>query len=214
MVNLETNNVTDLGNSFLIAIKSTKNKIDRNFVIKNSENNVINFVETVRKYIALRKAGTPHSKFFVQYINKECTKRPVGKNMFGKFPQQIATFLKLENAASYTGHCFRRTSASILADSGATIDVLKRHGGWRSSSVAEGYVESSIKNKENISEKILGHASSASSTVPSSSSPAVQTPNHNLSIDKSNLNLLTQERLLNITNCNNVNVNININYNS
>lgn len=71
-----------------------------------------------------------------------------GKNIFGTFPQQIATLLKLENAVSYTKHCFIRTSASILADSGAAIDVLKRHGGWRSSSVAkEYYVNSSIKNK-------------------------------------------------------------------
>ncbi|CAG9790350.1 unnamed protein product [Diatraea saccharalis] len=38
----------------------------------------------------------------------------------------------------------------LLADSGADILTLKRHGGWRSSTVAESYVEDSIQNKANI----------------------------------------------------------------
>ncbi|KAJ8974241.1 hypothetical protein NQ317_016737 [Molorchus minor] len=131
-----------MGDFFLITVRNTKNKVDRIFTIKNSENS-IDIVKIFRKYVTLRKIETPHSKFFIQYINRECTKRQVGKNMF-------------ENATSYTGHCFRRTSTSLLADSGATIDVLKRYGGWKSSNVVEGYVESSIKNKQNISDKIFG----------------------------------------------------------
>ncbi|KAJ8970961.1 hypothetical protein NQ317_014602 [Molorchus minor] len=91
LVQLEVNDVRDMGDFFLIAIRNTKNKVDRNFVIKNSENS-IDIVKIFRKYVALRKIETPHSKFFVQYINRECTKRPVGKNMFGIFPQKIAAF--------------------------------------------------------------------------------------------------------------------------
>lgn len=60
----------------------------------------------------------------------------------------------------YTGHCYRRTSASLLADSGADILTLKRHGGWKSSTVAEGYVEDSITNKIKISKCILTGESS------------------------------------------------------
>uniref|UniRef100_A0A6P7GK61 Uncharacterized protein LOC114337833 n=1 Tax=Diabrotica virgifera virgifera TaxID=50390 RepID=A0A6P7GK61_DIAVI len=41
LVDLEIDDVRDLGDSFLIAIRNTKNKIDRNFVIKNSENSAI-----------------------------------------------------------------------------------------------------------------------------------------------------------------------------
>ncbi|KAJ8980012.1 hypothetical protein NQ317_016468 [Molorchus minor] len=51
---------------------------------------------------------------------------------------------------------------AALPDSGATIDVLKRHGGWKSSNVVEGYVESSIKNKQNISDKIFGQVADLS----------------------------------------------------
>jgi hypothetical protein len=36
------------------------------------------------------------------------------------------------------------------------LTLLKRHGGWRSSSVAEGYIEDSLANKIEISKKILG----------------------------------------------------------
>lgn len=35
------------------------------------------------------------------------------------------------------------------------MTTLKRHGGWKSSTVAEGYVEDSINNKINLSNKIL-----------------------------------------------------------
>lgn len=76
--------------------------------------------------------------------------------MLGSCPRRIAEFLKLDNSDLYTGHCFRRTSATLLADSGADITVLKRHGGWKSNSVAEGYVESSLQNKKKIAANIMG----------------------------------------------------------
>jgi hypothetical protein len=44
-----------------------------------------------------------------------------------------------------------------LADAGADITVLKRHGGWRSNTVAEGYIEDSVQNKLEVSSKILGN---------------------------------------------------------
>ncbi|KAJ8921612.1 hypothetical protein NQ315_010521 [Exocentrus adspersus] len=51
---------------------------------------------------------------------------------------------------------FVRTSASLLADSGASIDVWKRHGGWKSASVAEGYIENSINTKKIVADSIFG----------------------------------------------------------
>ncbi|KAJ8973992.1 hypothetical protein NQ317_009024 [Molorchus minor] len=105
-----------------------------------------------------------------ELVDLEVNDRPLGKDMFGIFPREIAALLKLENATSYTGHCFRRTSTSLLANSGATINVLKRHGGWKSSNVVKGYVESSIKNKQNISDKIFGQVANLSSMDMRSSS--------------------------------------------
>jgi len=67
----------------------------------------------------------------------------VGIHSFGSMPSKIAIFLKLENPTQYTGHCFRRSSATVLAGHGADITTLKRHGGWKSTTVAEGYIEHS-----------------------------------------------------------------------
>jgi hypothetical protein len=67
-------------------------------------------------------------------------------------PQKIAEYLKLPDAASYTGYCLRRTSATLLAD--------KRRGGWSSNSVAEGYVEERIANKMRTSKRIFSEGPS------------------------------------------------------
>jgi hypothetical protein len=44
----------------------------------------------------------------------------------------------------------RRTSASLLAKAGADISVIKRHGAWKSSNVAEGYVDDSLENRTTL----------------------------------------------------------------
>lgn len=69
-------------------------------------------------------------------------------------PKKITAFLKKENPDSYSGHSFRRTSATLLIDAGADITELKRHGHWKSTSVAEGYLGESISNKKRTFSKI------------------------------------------------------------
>ncbi|KAJ8914232.1 hypothetical protein NQ315_003596 [Exocentrus adspersus] len=118
-----------MDHALLVNVRNTKNNVDRNFIINNSNKNGIDLIEVCRKYMALRKPETTHSKFFVRYEKSQCTVQAIGKNTFGKIPQKVAEYLNLPNSTLYTGHCFRRTSASLLADSGASIDVWKRHGG-------------------------------------------------------------------------------------
>ncbi|KAJ8971486.1 hypothetical protein NQ317_004596, partial [Molorchus minor] len=69
----------------------------------------------------------------------------------------VASDLKLPDAACYTGHCLRRSSATLLADAGVDITTIKRHAGWKSPgwTVAEGYVENSIENKTKIANQVL-----------------------------------------------------------
>jgi hypothetical protein len=72
--------------------------------------------------------------------------------LISAIPSAIATFLGLDNPNLYTGHAFRVTSATVLADEGANTLVLKRHGRWKSDAVAEGYVresEGAIRDSEN-----------------------------------------------------------------
>ena len=88
--------------------------------------------------------------FFLYYNNNKCTCNPIGINTFGQKPRKIAGYLKLPNANEYTAHSLRRTSATILADSGADIRTLKRHGDWKSDTIGEGYVADSIENKKKV----------------------------------------------------------------
>jgi hypothetical protein len=55
-------------------------------------------------------------------------------------------------------------SASILSDSGAHFAAIKRLGGWKSTSVAEAYIEDSIQNKVNIAKQLFCTNETASSS--------------------------------------------------
>jgi len=78
-------------------------------------------------------------------------------------PCKIAVYLDLQDPEMYTGHCFRRSSATMLPNSGSNITNIKRHGGWKSTSVAEWYIEDSIANKKKIAENILQKPTSSKS---------------------------------------------------
>jgi hypothetical protein len=52
----------------------------------------------------------------------------------------------------------------FLANSGADISILKRHGEWKSPTMAESYEEDSIENKNKISNSISGTVASNPTT--------------------------------------------------
>ena len=79
--------------------------------------------------------------------------------------KQITTYLNLENPQEYTGHCFRRTSATTLVNSGADITTLKRHLGWKSSQVAEGYIDNSLQNRLNVANQLVSSITGSNSSV-------------------------------------------------
>lgn len=53
------------------------------------------------------------------------TKMNVGHNTLAKAAYRIAIRLGLEAPISYTGHTFRRTAATICAESGMTLPEIK-----------------------------------------------------------------------------------------
>lgn len=65
---------------------------------------------------------------------------------------------------SIAGHSFRRTSATILANSGADMETIMRHGGWRNESCAKIYIEDSLHYKAKtgnmITSSVFGQSSS------------------------------------------------------
>jgi integrase len=192
LTNLRMENVRDEGQCIHIVIPNTKTKISREFFVTSGNIEGTNMVEIVRRYIAIRPCNVDHSRFFIAYRNGKCIKQPVGVNMFGKIPRIIASFLNLPNPEQYTGHCFRRSSASLLADSGADLLTVKRHGGWRSNTVAEGYIEDSVENKKKIASKILGDISNIG--------PSTSSKNHEINFVPKNSNQMSSSGL-NVTNC-------------
>lgn len=138
----------------IVKISDSKNHTSRSFVISEDINNGT-FLKLYRKYANLRPPTTTHRRFFINYKTGKCSVQCVGVNTFGKMPAEIATYLRLPNPECYTGHSFRRSSATFLADSGEGITNIKRLGGWKSTAVAEGYLEESEEQKKTISNKIL-----------------------------------------------------------
>ena len=57
--------------------------------------------------------------------------------------KDVATILQLDNPETYTGHCFRRTAATMEADGGATTQQLQRAFRWKSVNTVQKYVEES-----------------------------------------------------------------------
>ena len=83
-------------------------------------------------------------------FNNECGKfvhAPLGHNKLSKIAQSVAVHLNKPDPSTYTGHSFRVSCATALADAGISTLNLKRHGGWKSESVVEEYVRDSKKLK-------------------------------------------------------------------
>ncbi|KAJ8910244.1 hypothetical protein NQ315_002568 [Exocentrus adspersus] len=193
LVTLSTTCVQDCGTHFLVKLEDTKTKAERSFII------------TPEDTVPFDLPGLRTIDFFVNYIKEKCTVQPVGIHKIGSVPSLVAKFLHLENFSSYTGHCVRRSSATLLANAGANMEVIKRHGGWRSSTVAEGYIEDCENTKINIAQKILGE------TAPAELSPCSSISTEYL--EKSNSNVLKGNNEVGGMNiCGNSNCVININH--
>lgn len=163
--------IQDCGNVLNIVIPDSKTHKERRFSVVN-EGFGVNTIDLYRRYVALRPTNSP-LRFFLHYYKGKCTRQNVGINTFGKIPRKIATFLKLENPAKYTGHSFRRSSATLLVNAGIVmitfilqsnfifnaggdITSLKRHGGWESTKVAESYIQESFGERVKIAQKVFG----------------------------------------------------------
>lgn len=91
---------------------------------------------------------------------------PIGINTLYKVGIEVSTLLNLKNPRLYTGHCFRRTSATLAADQGASSMDMTRHFGWKSEKMALEYVDNSkvqTKKMATILQEEISSGSSVSS---------------------------------------------------
>ena len=171
LVNLSINDIQDHERYLVVSLKDGKTYKKRNFVIDN-EGCPFDACNLIRKYISLRPVHMKGDRLFVVYRNGKCAAQNVGKNTISRTPKLIAQFLNLKNPELYTGHAFRRTSATLLVEGGGDLLTLKRHGGWGSSQVAEGYIEDSLERKSKVSRTLFGSVETTKPhTVTSSQAP-------------------------------------------
>lgn len=170
---------------FLVTIHDNKNNYPGQFIIGKL------FYNKIKDYISLRPNDQEFSdRFFIHYTKGRCTRQPMGRHKIAEVPKNIATYLNLDDAPRFTGHCFRRTSATLLSESGATMQQIKQLGRWRSDIIAQGYIEHSIRNKELIYNGII-HESNGINIQPHiqpipSTSAAVISHTYNNTIHNSN----------------------------
>lgn len=200
---IQVNHLKRQGELLEIIIPDTKNNVPRRFVIDPQ------FVPIVEKYQSLRPAKAEKENFFLQYRNGKCTVQVIGINTIGNMPKKIAEFLNLKNPKDYMGHSFRRTSATVLADTGATTMDLQRHGGWKSATVAQSYVDDSTEYKKTTAKKI---SNAILSEVVENSSVIEKQPAKKIKIATSE-NLpeqeCTPEKFIVLNNCSNVTIHYN-----
>lgn len=170
--------VENVGNKFIVSITTSKTKIERSFVISGA------FYNVCKRYVDIRLKDTNTNQFFTNYQKGKCTKQVVGINKIGNVPKQIAQYLNLENPSAYTSHCFRRTSATLLVNAGGDLLALKRHGGWRSSAVAEGYVDNSLHNQTTTADKIMGAVAPTSTCLEQNLDFAIEKNSQTVTGDK------------------------------
>lgn len=213
-MNLRVDDIEDHESFIIVNIPDTKTKIHRRFTITSSKSEGINFLDIYRKYAGLRPGHVGHRRFFLNYRCGKCSVQAVGINTIGKLPSLIAAYLKLPNPSEYTGHCFRRLSATLLADMGADITNLKRHGGWKSTSVAESYIEDSIENKIKIANQILGGEQQKSFSIKTEAGPSGlnrqdvdQVENNRVGIESKRADV-QETKCVQVTNCSNCVINI------
>lgn len=135
--------------SITVHIPKTKTHVARTFLIIDQS-----WINLIRQYFDLRPKNVTTSRFFLTYRNGHCINSPVGLNTMGKAPSLIAKYLCKPNPECFTGHCFRRSSVTELANKGSDLVTIKRHGGWKSSAVAEGYIENSLKAKMDVAQSL------------------------------------------------------------
>ncbi|XP_047989509.1 uncharacterized protein LOC125228853 [Leguminivora glycinivorella] len=95
------------------------------------------YFELVKKYISLRPDHCHTPSFFIHYQTGKYTSMSVGINQFGNLGKTIAKYLGLPNPELYTGHCFRRTSATILVDADGDILPLRGQARYKTIPVSE-----------------------------------------------------------------------------
>ena len=80
----------------------------------------------------------------------------MGVNYLSKIGKEVAEILELPNPLSFTGHCFRRSSATFAANQGATAIEMQKHFGWKQPATAMRYIDDgTLQGSKKMASRIL-----------------------------------------------------------
>ena len=158
--NLEEDDITEITNGTMSvrvkAYKTDPSGKGHTFIVTPKPNPKLCAVTRMRNCMKLTTTTTKKVNRLFRSISKNGKKSdiPIGVNKIGTMPKTTVKFLKLPDADTFTGHSFRRTSATILSESGIGLVGLKQHGRWKSTNVAERYVNNTNSSKTSVSNMI------------------------------------------------------------
>lgn len=154
LLKLTIDDITDHKKYVLVKLQETKTHTSRSFIIPDAQES-LNPYAIYKEYAKLRPSHVGSRRFFLGYKHGKCVAQPVGMHTIGGVPRKVAEFLGLDQPGNYTGHCLRRSGASMVAESSGNLLPVKQIGGWKSSKVAEGYIEESITSKMKVANMVF-----------------------------------------------------------
>lgn len=103
---------------------------------------------------------------FLQVANNKIVNQRIGVHTLGDLSKKIGKINNLKiDPAKLTGYSFRRTSATALANSGASVHQLRQHLGHKSLGVATEYIDSSKSMQIQNSERLAGLTETSTRTL-------------------------------------------------
>ena len=125
--------------------KQRSDKRESKFLIPRGGGGGLDFASVVERYLTLVREELGKTVGRVLWTGRQdiLVNTPMGKNMVSKVPYEIAKFLKKANPQHFTFHSFRRTSATLAADSGSSPQQMQDFFGWKSPNMTTEYITTS-----------------------------------------------------------------------
>jgi integrase len=143
-------------------------------------------IEIVTSYLQFFNVDQRKGRFLRYFQDGKGTERNIGKHKVAEYPKKVAEYLQL-SPEGYTGHRWRRTTATILSETDISLMQFKNAGGWHSDKVCQDYVEESKREKLQISARISLCEESSTESRKRSRAEEVQPPNPTtIHVDMSN----------------------------
>ena len=150
--------------------KQTGEKEQSNFLVPKSEGGELCFAHFLGQYIEEASKSSPFTAndplFRGVHGGQRIVKQPMGIHLIRNVAKDVATELGLDNPSSFTGHCWRRSSATQAAGAGATSTDLKRTYGWKQDTTAMRYLDSTMDQSVKVAKMLTeNNTNSARSKV-------------------------------------------------